>query len=372
MHSIFYLANTDFESELEKGFYSSLKKKWEKNPLFLQLQFLPLLYANSCDSVAVSHLPPSDYLKHLLNSGWIESSLPSLDLLDDTAAFNGKECRSWGPSPSIHRWTQSHGIYYNIPQSIKTIRAMNSKAFSFRYSGLENKRLLHNEKELKEWIDTTAGEKVLKACFGLSGQGNRRIENSLLTPALLAFCQKEWQRNGVVVGEPWVNRLMDFSTQWFIPLSGPIEFLGSTRFSTDASGVYQGTLAGPENMLFKNCLPFLETHKQKAQEALMDMQREGYFGHVGVDAFLYQKEDSTVALNPIVEINGRQTMSWVVLRIQQKIAPNGVIDLFFGKKEVEGTPLLPSYLHLENEKKRLFKFQLTARHRDFSVDAAQF
>lgn len=364
MNSLFYLANTDFESELEKGMYSSLKKKWEKNALFLQLQFLPLLYANDCDSIGVSHFPPAEYLEQLLHSGWIHSPLPSLILLDNVAALKGKKCISWGPSPSLYAWTQKQGIEYSIPGSIKILRKLNSKAFSLRYSGLEKAQLLHNEEELKTWMDNTPGEKVIKGCFGLSGQGNRRVENSLLTPLLLAFCQKEWQQHGAVVGEPWVHRVLDFSTQWFIHPMGPIEFLGSTRFSTDPSGVYQGTLAGPEALLFKDYLSLLEVHKEKAKEALKEMQKEGYFGHVGIDAFLYLKEGNILRLNPVVEINGRQTMSWVALKLQQKIAPNGIVDIFFGKKEAEGTPLLPTYLELEKGKKVFFKHQLTAKSID--------
>jgi hypothetical protein len=43
----------------------------------------------------------------------------------------------------------------------------------------------------------------------------------------------------------------------------------------------------------------------------------GYCGHVGIDAFIYLWEGKQ-RLHPIVEINGRKTMSWVALQMPKK------------------------------------------------------
>ena len=52
-----YIANTNFEFELAQPTTLSLQESWRKRPHCLQLQFIPLLFAESTDTVAVLHYP---------------------------------------------------------------------------------------------------------------------------------------------------------------------------------------------------------------------------------------------------------------------------------------------------------------------------
>ncbi len=345
MPSIVHIANTDVEYEFANSSLQPLEKSWTRHPLCLQLQFLPLLYALPEDSVAVTAFPNPEYLAALQRTGWWPNGFPQLMLLQPADPLPGTRCLSWGPSRRVQTWAQMRQMDYDIPSDWQTIRLINSKAFSFRYSRLPEAALLHHEQELRDWLQRVEGVKVIKTCFGLSGQGNRLIDVSYPNSEELAFCRKEWHQGRPLIGEPWLNRLFDFSTQWYIHPDKQIEWIGAARFETDSKGIYQGTLAGPEKILFSGYATFLEEHKQIAMQALKEMAELGFFGPVGIDALLYRcKQTESICLYPLVEINGRQTMSLVAMRLQQRLCPNQIMSLSFHKENSSSFSLLPQEL----------------------------
>lgn len=341
-----YVANTNVEFECATSSLLSLEKSWSQHPLCLQLQFLPLLFAQSDDIVAVTALPNSNYLKSLEQTGWWQAKqLPQLIPMKEIEPFYGKRCCSWGPSRQVQAWAEARHMNYSLPQSWQVICLVNSKAFSFRYTTLSEAALLYNEEELLIWLKDTSGPKILKSCFGLSGQGNRYINDASVSSEILVFCRKEWQQKRPLIGEPCLNRLYDFSTQWCIHQNQQIEWIGATRFETDLQGQYLGTLAGPEEILFASFKSFLQEHKKYAQKALEDIAKMGFFGFIGIDALLYRDAHTQdICLYPIVEINGRQTMSLVALRLQKNICPHKILRLTFQPKTIPQTTLLPTQL----------------------------
>lgn len=353
--SIVHVANTNFEFELSHPSSLNLEQSLILHPSCLQLQFLPLLYAAPHDLVAVSALPTTAYFLLLEQMGWWPKGLPRLILLQTNQSLKGLTCHSWGYSRQVQAWAQARGLHYEIPKDWATICQVNSKAFSLRYSNLPGAALLANEKELKIWLQEIEGPKVLKTCFGLSGKGHFPFKEIVPSPALLAFCYKEWQEGRALIGEPWLDKLFDFSTQWEIGKKKEITFLGATRFETNAKGIYQATLAGPEEQLFDEQVDFLLAHKQVALQALRDMANLGFFGAVGVDALVYRCRNTHLpCLYPLVEINARQTMSSAILRLQQRLCPQKVLRLSYVAHS-SGKPLLPSALM--NAKGQLVSFR---------------
>lgn len=363
MTQTIHLANTDVEYELAQPNSYTLKKSWLQHPFCLQLQFLPLLFAEQTDLIAVSHIPSSDYIKDLEELGWWPNGLPTLILMDDDEKFTGYQCKSWGYSKALKSWCDEKHMSYSMPKDWEIIRLVNSKAFSFRYSNLENSTLLFNQNDLISWLKKIPNRGVLKSCFGLSGLGNKQVDESVSFASLLKFCQKEWGKGRCIIAEPWLERLYDFSTQWFIHSNAKIELIGATRFATDVQGNYIGTLAGPENELFTTLKTYLEIHKLEAIKALTDIAQLGYFGHVGIDSLIYRNPDNDeMCLYPIVEINARQTMSLVALYLQKKICPKQYLRLNFNQIDTLPTmpSLLPKYLEIENGKRYAFRRKLTA------------
>lgn len=357
-----HIANTDVEFEYAHSSLIPFEKSWSRHPLCLQLQFLPLLYAMPNDSVAVTAVPKDSYLKILKETGWWPDGLPHIVILEDSAKFQGLECLAWGPSLRVQDWAKRDKMSYAIPGDWQTTCLVNSKAFSFRYTSLSEAALLYNKQDLLSWVQNIKGPKVLKTCFGLSGIGNRLLNSSEPSSDLLAFCNKEWLHKRPIIGEPWLDRLVDFSSQWVIHPDQKIDWIGATRFETDIYGTYQGTFAGPEDILFGSLKKYLVEHQMFVRKALEDIATMGFFGNIGIDALLYRNPQShMISLYPLVEINGRQTMSLVALRLQQRLCPNKILHLAF-RSDLQSFPsLLPDECLNDKGKIISFRKHLTAK-----------
>lgn len=339
-----HLANTDFEFELAKPEPISIEQSWSRHPLCLQLQFLPILYAEPEEAIAVTAPPDSDFIEYLTGLGlWDKNSLPQFLPLDTFLSFPGISCQSWGYSQRVQKWAKTRRLFYPTPHW-EIVQLINSKAFSFAFiPKLEGTALLHHSQELEQWFKAGTGKRVLKTCFGLSGRGHRRIDDATTLESIRAFCEKEWQQKRTIIAEPWLNRFFDFSTQWHLSQRGQIQLVGATAFEVDDYGSYQGTLAGPESLLFDKYQSFLEEHKKAVYPILEKIVALGFFGSVGIDAFLYYGPNKDMHLYPIVEINGRQTMSLAALRFQRRWFPDRIVHLAFADSK-EKTPLLPTNL----------------------------
>ena len=134
-----HIANTFFEWELGGIAHSSLYSAFHKHPVYLQLQFLPSLYASAEDCFLVSDFSDVQYeVEHFS----LTSRMPS----------GAMRIESWGASQWIAAWAKTHGISYDMPDW-NAVREVNSKVFSFLHSPpLCGATLLQNEKEARAWI----------------------------------------------------------------------------------------------------------------------------------------------------------------------------------------------------------------------------
>lgn len=272
-----HICNTFFEKELETSQPHSLNQWMHSHPIILQLQFLPLLFAGPDDKILVSDLP--------------ENPDPRLCLIDHPP--KDLPIAHWGPSQAIARWAKTHRLPYPT-FDWELIRTINSKVFSFERSPqLPGARLLHSQEEIKDWLYTIPGPKVLKTPFGTAGKGHhiihdiRNVKPLYITP---------------IIGEPWVERVLDFSTQW-----DQGELLGVTIFENTARGTYKKTYVGPVEKWA------LEEHLSIARPLVQKIGALGYVGNLGIDAFIYTWQGQK-RVQPVVEINARKTMSWVALQ----------------------------------------------------------
>ncbi len=358
--TIVHLCNTDFEYTLIHPLSDPLEKTWAYYPVSKQLQFLPLLYGEPEDLLAVSALPDAAYLSELQNSPFRNgSSLPKCHLLQEEIPFHLKKVESWGYSRSITDWAKARDMQYEYTLKEAIVRKIHSKSYSLSICPLPNALLIDTPAALEEFLTKVPGNKVLKTSLGFSGKGHFLIDQKTPIPSILHFCQKEWIHKRPLIGEPWVTRLLDFSTQWHIHSDGEIELLGTTLFRTSPQGQYLGTTTGPLEMIFREYVAFVREQQHIAKKAVEGIYQEGFYGHLGIDAFIYLDPlTGTPSLHPIVEINARKTMSWVALKIQKKFFPERVIHLNFGTPQVGKTSLLPSFL-VQNDSERLqFKHQL--------------
>ena len=331
---ILHIANANFESELAASSPQTIAGLIQSHPIFLQLQFLPLLYGEPGDGIAVTHQPASPFpLCHLF----------------DEKHFAYERVESWGFSPSIAAWAKQKKLSYTMP-NWEVVKLVNSKAFSFSHAPkLPGAALLQTFDELKKWEQITEGPKVLKTCFGVSGKGH------LFLPSLhlQKFAEVEFLAGRPLIAEPWVDRKLDFSTQWLIHPDQTIEYLGATLCINDQRGQYNSNQVGDLPFLFGKYFPFLTQHQELVFPILQKMAALGYFGNVGIDAMVW----GTDQLHPVVEINARKTMGWVALEILKRRFPKQTIALSYVSKS-NLTNLLPDSIVQKNGKALHFSRKL--------------
>lgn len=329
--SVIHICNTFFENELESPPSSRSLISWlRSHPVILQLQFLPLLYAEKEDSILVSD-PPD----------------PCEERISLLETYRGKgKIADWGPSQAIARWAKKQCIPYLIPDW-EIVRTVNSKIYSFMNSPkLPGADLLGNEKEVLDWVEKTEGSKVLKTAYGTAGRGHFHFGKNR---DLNAFLQGQFSQKLPVIGEPWVQRVLDFSTQWVVSKEKN-EFLGATIIENRSNGSYLATFAGKS---FSSFAWALEQHLSIVKPLLSAISKLGFFGNLGVDAFVYL-ENGVEKIHPVVEINARKTMSWAALAVQRKICPDQVLRFSFEKNDCGP---LPQRLYVE-EKEIFFSHQI--------------
>jgi hypothetical protein len=327
-----HIANISFEKELEEGvsFIEVLSR-----PLYLQLQFLPFLYAHLEDIVAVSEFPSDLFWEDLKKLGW--KSFPKICLFSQPMHQESLFMEPWGHTPSIATWAKQQNVDYFMP-SWDVVRLVNSKEFSFKCSSLPGSALLRGEKDVERWLSVQKLPFVLKTCFGASAQGHL-ICDSLHLPKIKKFLRQEWDKERPVIAEPWHQRLLDFSTQWLISREGEVRYLGVTICENEALGSYRGTIVGDPVVIFGKYYPFLQQHLEKAEKVVNEIKNLGYFGNLGIDAMIYKGP----SLQPIVEINARKTMGFVALSVQKKFSLP-FLKLRYEKAGPNSLSLLPTAL----------------------------
>ncbi|HSX12483.1 MAG TPA: hypothetical protein VLF61_03245 [Rhabdochlamydiaceae bacterium] len=330
--SILHICNTFFDLELSKQPFPPLEQAFNLHEVFLQLQFLPFLYASTEEEVLVSFAPEDHFWKRL-------HSPPKLRLVEETSFSSDLSIEVWGHSPTILEWAKKRGLTYQMPPW-PVVQQVNSKAFSFEACPLPGGQLIHNESELKQWLRTLRGEAVLKTCFGTAGRGHLLFKE-INDPKLKIFAEQEWQQGRAVIGEPWMRRVLDFSTQWEISNTKEIRKIGSTLCHNDPKGRYRQNSVGDTKTLFGVHVEKVEEQERFVQKVLSKIALLGYFGNVGIDAMIYENERGALQLHPIVEINARKTMGWAALAIQKKHFPGKNVRLAFTKNKEAG--ILPLF-----------------------------
>ncbi len=346
---LLHICNVNFESELASNEEFMLETAIGNHPIYSQLQFLPVLYADKDDTVAVTDLPDKTYIEHLLSLGFWDSpeQIPQIVRFKDVQIGEYEALSYWGYTPSLERWAREKEIPL-ITQDLGLIRRVNSKSFTFEYNKriLDAKFLKHQD-DLEVFLRLYPENIVFKTFFGVSGRGNLAILEDAHSSLekILSFCAKEWKQKRAVIAERWVERILDFSTQWFIRKNAQASFLGCTVIENDKKGGYLKTFVGPEKKLMDWGIDFYTMHILEVSKVLEKMHLDGYEGHVGVDAMIFSSGDSLERkVMPIVEINARKTMSFVAINIQKKWARGKPMTLSFEKFGKERSSLLPSNL----------------------------
>jgi hypothetical protein len=323
---------------------SSLVKYFEslaKIPLSLQLQFLPLLTADPIDFVLVSQLPDPNYLADLKQIPWMRQEQAAVVEMD-ALPQNSVQLVPWRSAKMLQPFSEQYAFSYKS-NNLSASQKINRPLFAFETSPkLPMARLLDREADFKAWCESNPSKKILRSTL-------REHQECLFTTAdqksALSFCQKEWRKERPVIGEPCVEKVCSFCTEWFILPQKEIQFLGALKIEADAKERSYRAYLGPEFDLFADFHPFLGQHLIQAMEQLPLLQELGYTGHVSLEAIVYRKlNDSKLLLHPIASIKARRTLTLFALQFKERYFKEEAIVLSYERKVPHKKGLLPESL----------------------------
>jgi hypothetical protein len=231
--------------------------------------------------------------------------------LDEVPAGDRVELVPWGWTADLAELGRSHGWHCSAPPQ-HCVRTANSRSFRLALEsewqvGLPGAAEVRSLEELSRIItrsDTASRGWVLKANFGMSARERLLGRGTSLTPQTLNWAQRRLAAQGVLIFEPWVERLAEAGLQLTIPPAGEPRLLGITALLTDRTGVYRGSRFNDGSADDARWAEAAEVALRVARR----LQQLGYFGPLGIDAMLYRDPSGKERLRPLQDLNARYTM----------------------------------------------------------------
>lgn len=322
------LANIDFS---EGSSTSLIQQK-----LALQLAALSFSIGSKFDCALMPYELDKDYLNQIKKLNLPVSEYVLWDTIDSPKIIN-----PWVKTKKLMEECESKKLTVKYPLSDIELKTA-SKAFAFKLlSPPFLSTLLHSKKEVFEFLKSQRGLFVLKSPLQQSGMGHYFISASEdLTQAQLPEINYENIRV-----EKWVHRLIDFSSQWLLDTT--VNFLGLCEIINNDKGGYKGSKFPLVNSAYE-C--FFKEHINQVTSIIHELHKQGYRGHLGVDAFIYE-ENKNVYLCPLIELNPRKTMGFVALNLSKHLGKSCHIEITNSKS---ANLLLPTQVILNGT---VFKFK---------------
>jgi len=155
---------------------------------------------------------------------------------------------------------------------------------------------------------------VVKAPLSAAGR-DRYIERSgpaLSEPKGRRTVERLFARHGTLFFEPWMDRTADFGVSALLTDSA-LRIAGIHRQRVDRSGRFLAI--DLDASLSEEVRDRLSETTETVAECL---HLAGYVGPFGIDAWTYRKDDGSIALNPLGEINARMTFGLVAWALAER------------------------------------------------------
>ena len=232
----------------------------------------------------------------------------------------------WGWNRDLRRRLLAAGVSEEClptPESLDRLRALSHRRTTIPFNrmiGLYDRSVaplnlrtpveLCSDEEVMNWLAENPGG-WLKAPWSSSGRGVLRTSD-LEERHIRPWARGIIRRQGSVMAEPGVDRLIDFATEWHCA-DGKARFLGLSLFETSPRGKYQANLHLPQHEIeerIKKGAPDWGAHIIEAQRrALETLIAPEYSGPLGIDMMV----DTDGLIYPCVELNLRRTMGAISL-----------------------------------------------------------
>ena len=319
----------EFNPTCEESLKSpNFQKSGYLSQLEADLGSLLMFIARPGDIVKVESLPSSEFIAY-----WARLGAPLIEFANQIPSDRRIECRHpWGKTPQFsdektlgvkHGTEFLYGKDFGI-QLDQTVRALLNSSWIETDSGRGS---FENESEIFSHLNKLAAmgvkEFVLKAKFGASGRGHKKLHLSELQGKEVSSWIKNNLRFGHVVVEPWQNRIADFSIQLDFRKSRVKSFKGVTRLLNTPLGQYEGhILRGLFSGLSKSILQKIYSEnlqfvfEEISRIITAEIEKYDFDGVAGIDLYLYEK-NSKIYLCPVCELNPRITMGYIALELER-------------------------------------------------------
>ena len=301
------------------------------------LAFLPAWYAGS----------PNDFvwIDDNLTSDFIHSTKPFTCLAKATGINNiaetkhllsGVEASPWGISPQSVKFFENLDNQYELnlqlPQWKNEYTGLCSRQTSKKclefiiQSNPEIEKNIIPEfyttvEEIENATQTSQNLLLAKAPYSSSGRGLLWLPPGKLHRSEKQIISGILKKQLSISIENALDKQIDFALLFHSNGLGKVEFTGLSIFETNSKGVYDKNMIASQNEMQNKLKAFIDIsllEKIKNTLILFLNQTFGfvYKGCIGVDMMIYA-ENNNFKLHPCIEINMRNTMGLLSLRLYQ-------------------------------------------------------
>lgn len=325
-------------------------------PAFIQqfereLELIPLYLTSENDYLLLNEAPSKNFIARLKQ---LKPGLPAMDTFNGLLSKVKDGARidflnPWGWSPVEHKfltpfkkhcaltfyeqpnsdWIAEHRNMYGRHTALQLLNSFLGQAINRDIFIPEN--LVPRQVTLfsevvnlhKQWKGV-----VVKAPWSSSGRGI-----VILNETHIHATYKQWvngiiKSQGFVMCEPYFKKRCDISFHFNVKSGLSVEFMGQVASLTDHRGQFVGCyLQSLPNGLTPKEKLFLSEENLKTiasgiKSALVNSALfSQYHGVLGVDVLVYEDEHGQLRINPCMEINLRQNMGTVTLKIRSLLHP---------------------------------------------------
>lgn len=325
---------------------------------------LPMFFAGKDDVVLVKDIPPQKFLKSFEQLNFKPPIFISYDNFSQDSDFiNSPKNRllPWGWSPAAHwlleplktscsqdfknspvyQWQPEHREIYSKKFALDILKKL---APLLPDGIILPKHLIPEIYTSRQEIEKMIGkwDKIMvKAPWSSSGRGLQRIRKTPITE------EKVWEKllgivkeQGYGIAEPLHRKVADMAFE-FKAENGKISFIGISRFSTDNKGQYRGNyLNGWPDDFDSGIIKFADSLPEIVIEPLISVLEQSklakyYEGDFGVDTLIFRDDENNLRVNPCLEINVRQNMGLLSLKLEKLISPDkkGMFRTYYNPKQ---------------------------------------
>lgn len=264
----------------------------------------------------------------------------------------------WGWSPAMRRRLFRHGVKESLLPTIDQIEQWRKLSHRRTSIALHNAIARHAGKQFCQApvelgdIDTIVEfANAHPGCFAKepwsgSGHGVYRAIN----PNGRDFrqrCMGALKRQGSMMCEMPFDRVMDFAIEMKCE-KGKAHITGYSIFESDFHLQYKrGIVDTNHNLQTRIISQYADFQlvKHAIIKAIDELIAKHYDGHIGVDMLLHRNPDSSIGINPCVELNLRTTMGCVTASLGEKHGMKGYFSIVpvasISKHDILLTPITP-------------------------------